>query len=79
MEWRVVCTRKIEWQSGGGLTMENNITAFIEALKILKSDDNITAYDLYESVKDNDKLLRRLCDAIMTSYDHIEHIKKILG
>ena len=59
--------------------MENNITAFIEALKISKSDDNITAYDLYESVKDNDKLLRRLCDAIMTSYDNIEHIKKILG
>lgn len=58
--------------------MENNITAFIEALKIAKSE-NITAYDLYESVKDNDKLLKRLCDAVMNSCNDIEHIKKILG
>ena len=59
--------------------MENNIAAFIEALKIAKSDDNITAYDLYETVKNSDKLLKQLCDAVMNSCNDIEHIKKILG
>lgn len=59
--------------------MENNITNFVDTIRIAKSDDNITAYDLYETVKKSDKLLKQLCDAVMNSCNNIEHIKKMLG
>lgn len=59
--------------------MENNITNFVNIIRIAKSDDNITAYDLYETVKKSDKLLKQLCDAVMNSCNDIEHIKKMLG
>lgn len=58
--------------------MENNIKNFVDTIKIAKSDDNITSYDLFEIVKNNEKLLKRLCDAAMSTYDDLEHIRKIL-
>ena len=59
--------------------MDNNITAFIEQIKIAKNNDNINPYDLYMLVKDNEKLLQRMCEAVMTTYGNLEHIKKFIG
>ena len=59
--------------------MDNNITTFIEQIKIAKNNDNINPYDLYMLVKDNDKLLQRMCEAVMTTYGNLEHIKKFIG
>lgn len=59
--------------------MENNITNFIEQLKIAKNNDNINSYDLYMLVKDNERLLQRMCEAVMTTYGNLEHIKKFIG
>lgn len=59
--------------------MENNITNFVEQLKIAKDNKNIDAYDLYMLVKDNEKLLKRMCEAVMNTYGNMEHIKKFLG
>ena len=59
--------------------MDNNITTFIEQIKITKNNDNINPYDLYMLVKDNEKLLQRMCEAVMTTYGNLEHIKKFIG
>ena len=59
--------------------MDNNITTFIEQIKIAKNNDNISPYDLYMLVKDNEKLLQRMCEAVMTTYGNLEHIKKFIG
>ena len=59
--------------------MDNNITTFIEQIKIAKNNDNINPYDLYMLVKDNEKLLQRMCEAVMTTYGNLEHIKKFIG
>lgn len=59
--------------------MENNITNFVEQLKKDNQNISIDSYDLYILVKDNEKLLKRMCEAVMNSYDNIEHIKKFLG
>lgn len=59
--------------------MENNITNFVEQLKKDNQNISIDAYDLYILVKDNEKLLKRMCESVMNSYDNIEHIKKFLG
>ena len=59
--------------------MDNNITTFIEQIKIAKNNDNINPYDLYMLVKDNEKLLQRMCEAVMTTYGNLEHVKKFIG
>ena len=59
--------------------MDNNITTFIEQIKIAKNNDNINPYDLYMLVKDNEKLLQRMCEAVMTTYGNLQHIKKFIG
>lgn len=59
--------------------MDNNITTFIEQIKIAKNNDNINPYDLYMLVKDNEKMLQRMCEAVMTTYGNLEHIKKFIG
>ena len=59
--------------------MDNNITTFIEQIKIAKNNENINPYDLYMLVKDNEKLLQRMCEAMMTTYGNLEHIKKFIG
>ena len=59
--------------------MDNNITTFIEQIKIAKNNENINPYDLYMLVKDNEKLLQRMCEAVMTTYGNLEHIKKFIG
>ena len=45
--------------------MENNITNFIETLKDVKAikdnSSNIDSYELFRIVKDNEKLLQRMC------------------
>ena len=59
--------------------MDNNITTFIEQIKIAENNGNISPYDLYMLVKDNEKLLQRMCEAVMTTYGNLEHIKKFIG
>ena len=59
--------------------MDNNITTFIEQIKIAKNNDNINPYDLYMLVKNNEKLLQRMCEAVMTTYGNLEHIKRFIG
>ena len=63
--------------------MENNITNFIETLNDVKAmKDNsrsIDSYELFRIVKDNEKLLQRMCEAVMTTYGNLEHIKKFIG
>lgn len=53
-----------------------NVTNFINTIKTDKPD--LTSYDLFEIVKDNEKMLKTLCDAVIQTYDDIEHIKKFL-
>ena len=63
--------------------MENNITNFIETLNDVKAikdnSSNIDSYELFRIVKDNEKLLQRMCEAVMTTYGNLKHIKKFIG
>ena len=63
--------------------MENNITNFIETLNDVKAikdnSSSIDSYELFRIVKDNEKLLQRMCEAVMTTYANLEHIKKFIG
>ena len=63
--------------------MENNITNFIETLNDVKAikdnSSSIDSYELFRIVKDNEKLLQRMCEAVMTTYVNLEHIKKFIG
>ena len=63
--------------------MENNITNFIETLNDVKAikdnSSSIDSYELFRIVKDNEKLLQRMCEAVMTTYENLEHIKKFIG
>lgn len=53
--------------------MENNI---VNLIKELETKDG---FELFEMVADNERLLKKLCDAVMRTYENIEHIKKVLG
>ena len=57
----------------------NNIVSYLDMLQTLKNKEIKTGFDLYEEVKDNEKLLKWLCEAVMQTNSEIEHIKKILG
>ena len=63
--------------------MENNITNFIETLNDVKAikdnSSSIDSYELFRMVKDNEKLLQRMCEDVMTTYGNLEHIKKFIG
>lgn len=58
-----------------------NITDFIESVAIAreKNAKDIDGYDLFEIVKDNEKLLRKLCGAVIQTYEDMNHIKELLG
>ena len=55
--------------------MENNITNFIETLNDVKAmkdnSSSIDSYELFRIVKDNEKLLQRMCEAVMTTYGNL--------
>ena len=53
-----------------------DVTNFINQIKTDKPD--LTSYDLFEIVKNDEKMLKTLCDAVIQTYDNIEHIKKFL-
>ena len=55
----------------------NNITDFVEMLRTINPD--LDSYDMFEMIKDNEKMLKKLCRAAMQTYDDIQHIKNILG
>lgn len=59
----------------GGVKM-NSITDFVEMLRTINLD--LDSYDMFEMIKDNEKLLKKLCGAAIQTYDDIQRIKNIL-
>lgn len=56
--------------------MEKSLLLFIDCIKDLEPD--LTAEMLFEKVKNNEKLLKRLCDCSMNAYEQMQNIKKNL-